>query len=297
MIMTRQYFILVDKRDSEKFRKFKIGKFNDATKQILQKNNCKFIWSFHEGHIKKDVWKKIRKNDFVYFSIPKNNFEVVAQISQKIIDKKLGKLLWPDSLDSEQITYFLLFKNLEKINFPYYKLTDNSTSKIIIHIPGIYEINKEFQRRLVIHTKKEFSDTDILLKPKMFDKPKFTKGMPEKNKSEVYRFVRDSSRVMKLKQLYDNKCQICDYRFEYKKNKFYSEVHHYNPLEENGNDDIDNMIVVCPNHHAEFDYKTIAIDRDEKTVIDKNGKKITEIYFHKDHKLSKKNILSQLRAK
>jgi predicted restriction endonuclease len=100
--------------------------------------------------------------------------------------------------------------------------------------------------------------------------------------------------VRKLKDLYDNRCQVCGYTFEYDKGKFYSEVHHYNPLEEDGPDDISNMIVVCSNHHAEFDYKMMAIDIDERSLINKKGNKVGEITFHKNHRLDKKNILSQM---
>lgn len=290
--MINQYFILVDKRDSEKFRRFTNGSFNDVTKQILEKNNCRFIWSIHKGQIKTDIWKQIKKNDYVFFSEPKNNFKIVGQISKKIINNDIGKLMWPDSLDKDHITNFLLFNKLEKSNVQFYDMINNSSSKIIIPIPGIYKIKKAFKNNISNQIDQHLSDK-IELRPKTFLMPK-TNGPPQKNFSEVYRFLRDSSLVKQLKMLYQNKCQICNYTFEYQKNKFYSEVHHYNPLEENGNDDVDNMIVVCPNHHAEFDHKIIAIDIDAKNIIDKNGNKIGEIYFHEGHKLDKKNIQSQL---
>ena len=54
------------------------------------------------------------------------------------------------------------------------------------------------------------------------------------------------------------------------------------------------MIVVCPNHHAQFDYNLIAIEIDGKSVIDKYGKKICTITFHKKHSLNLENIVSQL---
>ena len=51
------------------------------------------------------------------------------------------------------------------------------------------------------------------------------------------------------------------------------------------------MIVLCPNHHAEFDFKVKFIDHDGKTIIDRKGKETGEtIKFHKNHKLNAKNI-------
>ena len=37
--MTNQFFALIEKRDAEKFRKFRTGKFNTKTDGILKKNN------------------------------------------------------------------------------------------------------------------------------------------------------------------------------------------------------------------------------------------------------------------
>ncbi len=293
--MAGQFFILVDKRDSEKFRKFKIKKFSEMTDKILEKHKHNFIWSFHKSQITDIIWNQIKKNDFVYFTIPKNNFEITAKISKKMIDKKMGKLMWPDSLNSEQLTHFLLFDKLESVNLPFSEIVDYSVEKLIAPLPGIYKIKNNFKLQ-----SKKSNQTTIYKKfsiPKPFVMPTTKTNPAQKNILEVTRFVRDSIKVKKLKKLYFNKCQICGDTFEYKNNKFYSEVHHYNPLEENGNDDIDNMIVVCPNHHSKFDYKVIAIDTDLKSIIDKKGEKIAEIYFHKGHTLSEKNILSQLRSK
>ena len=55
------------------------------------------------------------------------------------------------------------------------------------------------------------------------------------------------------------------------------------------------MIVLCPNHHAEFDFKVKLIDYDGKTIIDQQGKETGEtIKFRKHHKLDIKNIESLL---
>lgn len=61
--MASYYFVLVDKRDSKKFRMFNLSKFNKKIKHILTKHNSKSIWSFHKGHVKKNIWGKISKNE------------------------------------------------------------------------------------------------------------------------------------------------------------------------------------------------------------------------------------------
>jgi hypothetical protein len=282
--MQNQFFILIDKHDSEKFRKFKLKQFNSETKKILEDNNSSFVWGIHKGKITKSIWNKIKKNDKIFLTIPENNFEIFAYVSKKIQNKKFGNKIYPDEMSSNNIQHFLFFNDLQITNISYHELIHNSTSKIVLPISGIHEIKETYYR-----------SNDQTVCPKKFVQPKLTIGPPQKSKSEVYRFIRDSHVVKELKKLYNNKCQICGYTFEYKKNVFYSEVHHYHPLEELGDDDRSNMIVVCPNHHAEFDHKMIAIGLDGKNIIDKNGEKCGEIKFHKDHTLAKKNIQSQLR--
>lgn len=293
--MTKQYLILVDYRDGEKLRQFRIKQFNTVARKILDKNNLKFIWGFHQSQLSNLIWKKIKKNDHVFFSIPKNNFEIVAQISKKLVDKKLGKLIWPEVLGSEKITHFLLFDTIQHTNLPFIQTMDNSIKKITILLPGIYELKEDFKMQLDKSKHKQIFMSSST--PTPFVMPEIKKGSAQKDLFEVMRFIRDSNKVKKLKELYKNKCQICGFTFEYKKGQFYSEVHHYNPLEENGNDDIDNMVVVCPNHHSKFDYKMIAIDLDGKNIIDRKGKNIEEIHFKKNHKLNIKNLQSQIRRK
>jgi predicted restriction endonuclease len=83
---------------------------------------------------------------------------------------------------------------------------------------------------------------------------------------------------------------ICRYQLEVH-NGFYSEVHHIWPLGEGGLDNFDNMIVLCPNHHAEFDMCAIGIDPDDgSTVIDSNSNVKGRAIFLGFHKLATSNL-------
>ena len=289
--MPHQYLILVDERDSEKFRRFKIGKFNATTQGILDSNNLKFIWGFHKGQIS-DSWKNVRKNDRVFFSLSNNNFEVAGQVAKKITNKRLGKILWPDGLDSQDIMHFLLFDAIQKTNLLFTRTLDSTTKKIRVPFPGIYKLKKNFKTSFDAAWAKP--GTKNKSRPKPFVMPDIKITSTQKKLFEVMRFLRDSGKVKKLKELYCNRCQICGYTFEYDEGKFYSEVHHYNPLMASADDELDNMIVVCPNHHAEFDHNMIAVDSSSTIIIDRRGKKIAGIRFKNGHSLNRKNIESQL---
>lgn len=79
--------------------------------------------------------------------------------------------------------------------------------------------------------------------------------------STVLRVIRDSALARELKQLHDGICQItpCAAELRLQDGTRYAEAHHLHPLGENGPDIRDNMIVVCPNHHALLDYAALQL--------------------------------------
>ena len=67
--------------------------------------------------------------------------------------------------------------------------------------------------------------------------------------------VRDRKMAGALKQLYDNTCQFCREKLHVADGRFYSEAAHIKGLGEphSGPDKTSNMLVLCPNHHLQFD--------------------------------------------
>ncbi len=92
--------------------------------------------------------------------------------------------------------------------------------------------------------------------------------VPQRQRIEVSRIIRNKRITQHLKQLYKNKCQICGYTIKLK-NHEYSEGHHLQPLgqDHKGPDTGRNIIIVCPNHHAEFDYGAIGVDPLTRKII------------------------------
>ncbi|HFJ9506648.1 HNH endonuclease [Bacillus pacificus] len=87
---------------------------------------------------------------------------------------------------------------------------------------------------------------------------------PKKVKAEVYRIIRDTNLVRNLKKLHNHTCQISSERLQLLTNSYYSEAHHIKPLgsPHNGRDIRENIIVLCPNHHALCDYGAIPLNQD-----------------------------------
>lgn len=74
-------------------------------------------------------------------------------------------------------------------------------------------------------------------------------------------FDRDSAIVRDLKRHYGCACQVCGNRIEVKRGTFYCEGHHLRPLgrDHKGKDVPGNIVILCPTHHAEFDFFLFAI--------------------------------------
>lgn len=78
-------------------------------------------------------------------------------------------------------------------------------------------------------------------------------------------YKRDRTLVEYIKDFYSNTCQICGQKIDLG-DTFYSEVHHIKPLYLGGPDVLENMIVVCPNHHVLLDKGGISIDLNSNVV-------------------------------
>jgi len=76
------------------------------------------------------------------------------------------------------------------------------------------------------------------------------------------RIVRDRNLVRYLKNLYDDRCQICGDQRLQDQDIGFSHVHHLMPLGKphNGDDKLENVVVVCPNHHEDFEHGMIRVD-------------------------------------
>lgn len=81
-----------------------------------------------------------------------------------------------------------------------------------------------------------------------FRLPQHTKGNGKRTSTEYRRFQKNALRK------YGYKCAICGY------DKFVNACH-IKPRFQGGSDDISNAIVLCPNHHAEFDYGILKINK------------------------------------
>lgn len=92
--------------------------------------------------------------------------------------------------------------------------------------------------------------------------PEVYRDAPGRYQTVIDRHYRDRELVETLKELYSDRCQLCGDRRAQPDGTGYSEVHHIKPLGQphEGPDERANMIVVCPNHHVDFDNGVLTVN-------------------------------------
>ncbi|MBO9620730.1 MAG: HNH endonuclease, partial [Niabella sp.] len=88
------------------------------------------------------------------------------------------------------------------------------------------------------------------------------------------KFKRNNKTIALIKMLRDFECQICKTSIMKKDGSKYIEAAHITPKHKKGKETESNIILLCPNHHKEFDYGNLSVieHTDEKLLFSLNGK-------------------------
>lgn len=86
----------------------------------------------------------------------------------------------------------------------------------------------------------------------------------------TYRIIRDTGLSRRVKALHHYKCQFCGYSMILPDGSYYAEAHHIRPLgnPHKGPDVVENILCLCPNHHAEMDYGVSKIEPSRLTKVE-----------------------------
>ena len=113
--------------------------------------------------------------------------------------------------------------------------------------------------------------------------------------AKTHRIIRDTLLARKLKQSYRFRCQICGAARKDGNGESYAEAHHIRPLghPHDGPDSKDNLVVLCPNHHCDFDLGAMAIDpADGRTIVHKfeNSVQGSKVHFERGHRFNLEHL-------
>ena len=114
-------------------------------------------------------------------------------------------------------------------------------------------------------------------------------SIKEKKRAQgtVLRIVRDTKIANDVKVLYKHNCQVCGIAIP-TKSGFYSEGAHIKPLGKphNGDDSLENLICLCPNHHVMFDKGVFSINNDLELIGVVSG----ILNVSAKHRINKENL-------
>jgi putative restriction endonuclease len=113
-----------------------------------------------------------------------------------------------------------------------------------------------------------------------------------RRETTILRIVRSTEKARRVKELHDHRCQVCGVRLETPAGP-YAEGAHIRPLgaPHNGPDSEENILCLCPNHHALFDLGAFTV-ADDLRLIGLDGKLITvrdhtvglaHLGYHREH--------------
>lgn len=92
--------------------------------------------------------------------------------------------------------------------------------------------------------------------------------VPERVVREIEQIRRDTGLRRRIRELYGSRCQACGIRIRIGPDDYFVIAAHIRPLGEphNGQDDISNMLALCPNHHVEFDAGVFSVSPDDYRI-------------------------------
>ena len=176
--------------------------------------------------------------------------------------------------------YVIFETKQEYLNSPYLQIGhDLHVIDGISTMPNYIRISERSQvpsigqsMRKVSERKKAYNARNVTIRP-------LGQDIVKRDLVQNERIIRDTKVSSGVKYIHEYKCQICGEALNIGANKIYAEAHHIKPLGNghNGPDVVENVICVCPNHHALLDLGGIYIVQSQLRYIE--GHEISSEYI------------------
>ena len=206
-------------------------------------------------------------------------------------------ILFPIPLDANNYKDNENSKLTGQVGYSYYEisLAERIISDELIELSksGAQKIELEKLKRIYFSITEQEFDIDILNSDELEQQEIIKIYKYEQNKSKIVEdlkslketepevviinqksFKRDNKTIAQLKILRKFECQICGAKILKKNNDYYIEAAHIKSKNQKGRETPDNLLILCPNHHKEFDHgqRIIKQHNTNKIVFELNGK-------------------------
>jgi len=247
------------------------------------------LWGATQGS--KPQWEYLSHGDLLLFYVGDGRYQYAARVVGKEENVELAEALWSNDnsshggYDPTDPWKYLIYLNQpvevqiqgaeihgfagHEIDYPprFLKINEQAHQTIRERFDSVAEYIRA--RRVDVTERPENDPDDGTDSSSTSDDPlPHDTSPPERREQSGTRIVRDSEMVRELKRRYDYRCQVCGERRQRGASTPYAEGHHLHPLGDDppGPDTKSNVLVLCPNHHADFDYGSIRVDPDTLSV-------------------------------
>jgi predicted HNH restriction endonuclease len=135
------------------------------------------------------------------------------------------------------------------------------------------------EEKIYYHIENEYRNKEIL-----YDKIiKYSKSVSPKIIINSVSYKRDNYQMALIKKYHDYECQFCSTRIKKKNGQYYIEACHINAKAKGGNEEITNILILCPNCHKLLDVgdKKEIEHSQNKYIVELNGVKYTAFFEKK----------------
>jgi putative restriction endonuclease len=218
---------------------------------------------FQKQHYLTNV--KAERDFSLFFPLPldANNYKKTSG------DRMVGQIGF--TYKDENFAEKILFDELTELS------KAGSNEKEFNKLIAIYElyIGKKFELPFISNNEKEQEQLEQFYKKNKTKKADILNDLknikdndPEEGIVNHKAYKRDNKTIALIKILRDFKCQICSTTIMKKDGGHYVEAAHIKPKYQKGRETPDNIILLCPNHHKEFDLGKLEIkSHDIKQIV------------------------------
>jgi predicted restriction endonuclease len=123
--------------------------------------------------------------------------------------------------------------------------------------------------------------------PDSGDEREIESGPASRRTVTLSRIVRDPELTATVKRLHGDRCQVCGLQLSTRFTT-YSEAAHIRGLgrPHNGPDKLSNLLVLCPNHHVQFDALAIYVDTEDTVRVTADDTPIGQLRRHPAHQIN-----------
>ena len=191
---------------------------------------------------------------------------MVGQIGFSYYDEKLVKKIVSDEFKLLKSIGGFPYNSYSILNNIYFSITGNHLSKQAV----LKQIQDDEIEQIALEKNESPRSTSEIINELRNLSPTDPEQIEIKSKT----YKRDNKTIVQLKIIRDYKCQICGDNIRKRNGSYYIEAAHITPKRQKGNELPSNILILCPNHHKEFDLgEREILYRDENSLkIRLNGK-------------------------